>query len=138
MADHIFVDTNPLIYILDYLSPFHAKTNSFFEKCIINDSEFYTSTITDAEFIVKPLMEHQFDKISMYHDFLNNFGFLKCFINEPIASRSAQIRVKYNGIKLADSLQLAAAIESECNIFLTNDKQLRQIEEIKVLLVDDL
>ena len=138
MADHIFVDTNPLIYILDSLSPFHVKTSSFLEKCILNDSEFYTSTITDAEFIVKPLMEQQFNKIAMYHDFLNNFGFLKCFINEPIASRSAQIRVKYNGIKLADSLQLAAAIESDCNLFLTNDKQLKQISEIKILLVEDL
>ena len=138
MANHVFVDTNPLIYILDYLSPFYTKTSSFFEKCIRNNSEFYTSTITDAEFIVKPLMEQQFDKISMYHDFLKNFGFLKCFINEPIASRSAQIRVKYNCIKLADSLQLASAIESGCNLFLTNDKQLKQVEEIKVLFVDDL
>ncbi len=103
-----------------------------------NNSELYTSTITDAEFIVKPLEEKQFNKIALYHGFLNTLEFLKCFINEQIAERSVQIRVKYKNIKLAGSLQLASAIESSCNIFLTNDKQLKQISEIKIQLIDDL
>ena len=77
MADRIFVDTNPLIYILDELNPFYEKTNGFFEEHILSDSEFYTSTITDAEFIVKPLSAQQFDKIALYRSFLNSFSFLK-------------------------------------------------------------
>lgn len=138
MADRIFFDTNPVIYLLDNISPFTSKVRSFLLQAKRNGSELYTSTITDAEFIVKPLSEQQFDKIALYNGFLNNFGFLKCVINEQIAVRSAQIRVKYKGIKLADSLQLAAAIESGCDVLLTNDKQLRQVQEIRVLLVDGL
>ena len=37
-----------------------------------------------------------------------------------------------------DALQLAAAVISGCNAFLTNDKQLRQFMEIKVMTMDDL
>ena len=39
---------------------------------------------------------------------------------------------------ITDALQLASAICSECDMFLTNDKQLRQVEEIQVLLVNEL
>ena len=59
-------------------------------------------------------------------------------ITDTEADKAVQIRAKYKGIKTADSLQLASAIVSECDVFLTNDKQLRQVEEIQVLLVDDL
>ena len=37
-----------------------------------------------------------------------------------------------------DALQLASAIQNHCDVFLTNDKQLKQGEEINVLLVDEL
>lgn len=138
MADKIFFDTNPIIYLLDGTAPFSQKVQNFILDAKKNNSELYTSTITDAEFIVKPLEEKQFNKIALYYGFLNTLGFLKCFINEQIAERSAQIRVKYKSIKLADSLQIASAIESDCNIFLTNDKQLKQISEINIQLIDDL
>ena len=55
-----------------------------------------------------------------------------------MAETAAQIRAKYSGIKAMDALQLASAITSGCDVFLTNDKQLRQVNEIQVLLVDDL
>ena len=138
MTENIFVDTNPLIYILDEFVPFSDKTNSFFEAKILTGAEFYTSTITDAEFIVKPLIEHQFNKIDLYYRFLASCDFSKCVINENVASRSAHIRAKYKNIKLADALQLAAAIEYNCQIFLTNDKRLKQVSEIQVVLVDEL
>ena len=59
-------------------------------------------------------------------------------LTTDVAKFAAQIRAKYSGIKSMDALQLASAIFSGCDVFLTNDKQLRQVEEIPVLLVDDL
>ena len=41
-------------------------------------------------------------------------------------------------IKLPDALQLAAGIECSCDVFLTNDKQLRQVQEANVLYLADL
>ena len=58
--------------------------------------------------------------------------------DEAITKYAAQIRAKYSGIKAMDALQLASAIISGCDVFLTNDKQLRQVAEIPVLLVEDL
>ena len=50
-------------------------------------------------------------------------------IDSDTAFLAAQLRAKYQGIKAMDSLQLASAIQNHCDVFLSNDKQLRQVEE---------
>lgn len=59
-------------------------------------------------------------------------------ISREIAKKAAQIRAEYKGIKAMDALQLAAACLSKCDLFLTNDKQLRRFKEIKCITVDEL
>ena len=68
----------------------------------------YTSTITDTEYFVYPYREKDFVKIIGYKSFLQNAHFLKISVGEDIAEKAAQIRAKYQGIKTADSLQLAS------------------------------
>ncbi len=134
----IFLDTSPLIYYLDGIEPFASKVEKYLlsamdEKCLL-----YTSTITDTEYFVYPYREKNFVKIMGYKAFLQNAHILKISIGEDIAEKAAQIRAEYPGIKTADSLQLAAAIVYDCDVFLTNDKQLRQIQELGIKLVDEL
>ena len=59
-------------------------------------------------------------------------------VDDSISTQAARIRAKYKGIKGMDSLQLATAIVYGCDVFLTNDKQLKQVTELNVLLVDEL
>ncbi len=134
----IFFDTSPLIYYLDGFEPYASKVEKFMLSAMDEKAFLYTSTITDTEYFVYPYREKDFVKIIGYKSFLQNAHFLKISVGEDIAEKAAQIRAKYQGIKTADSLQLASAIVYECDVFLTNDKQLRQVEEISVLLVDDL
>ena len=51
-------------------------------------------------------------------------------LTKEIANFAAQLRAKYFGLKSMDALQLASAIQNKCDIFLTNDKQLKQVTEI--------
>ena len=74
----------------------------------------------------------------MYKNFLLNFDFLKCYINDAIAEQAAKIRAKYKGVKLGDALQLASSIECGCNYFLTNDSRLKQVVEVNVVYLGDL
>lgn len=59
-------------------------------------------------------------------------------ISQEIAKKAAQIRAEYKGFKAMDALQLAVACLKKCDLFLTNDKQLRQFKEIKCITVDEL
>lgn len=44
---------------------------------------------------------------------------------------------EYKDFKTMDCLQLATACIRGCDLFLTNDKQLRQFREIKCIVVDE-
>ena len=54
-----------------------------------------------------------------------------------IARRAAEIRAEYRDFKAMDALQLAAAVHADCDVFLTNDKQLRQFRELKCVTVEE-
>jgi predicted nucleic acid-binding protein len=47
--------------------------------------------------------------------------------------QAAKLRAKYKGLKMPDAIQLATAKYISCKEFITNDKQLKNVEEMKVL-----
>ncbi len=57
-------------------------------------------------------------------------------IDVAMASQAALLRSRYR-IKTPDALQLACAMASGCQAFLTNDLRLRPVKEIPVLVLDD-
>ncbi len=134
----VFLDTNPIIYLLDGIQPYAQKTLAFIKDCISCGGEFYTSTITDAEFLIKPFQKGDMNAVATYREFLAQLDVLKVFINDEIAESAARIRCEYDGIKLADALQIAAAVSCGCDAFLTNDAQLRQIRGLDVLFLSEL
>ena len=58
------------------------------------------------------------------------------YLNESLFFTST--RAKYDFLKAFDAIQLATAIDFGCNKFFTNDRRLKPIQEIDVILVDEL
>lgn len=138
MYKKVFLDTNPIIYLLEDQYPYSIKVKNFLLECMRNNAELYTSTITDVEFMVKPYNENNLSDIEIYKDFLKALNILKCYINESIAEQAAMLRAQYENIKIADALQLAASIDAGCDAFLTNDKQLKIVKNVNVVYLGDL
>ena len=138
MGNRIFFDTNPIIYYLETHTDYSDIVVNFIIKHKALDAEFYTSAITNAEYLYKPFREHRLDLIRLYSEFLSIYNFRVSPITESIALKSAQMRSKYSGLKLPDALQLATSIECQCNAFLTNDEQLSQVVEANVLCLNRL
>lgn len=134
----IYFDTTPLIYFLDDEKPFSDKVASFIFDHQENDDFYLTSTITDAEYLVFPYRTEDTDKIQAYEKFIADFGFQIVEPNRAITKQAAKLRAKYPGIKGMDAIHLATSIYFNCDTFLTNDTQLRQVTEANVVLVDDL
>ena len=59
-------------------------------------------------------------------------------IDSEIAEQGAKIRGKYKNFKAMDALQIATAVVKKCDMFFTNDKQLRQEKEIPCMTVEDM
>lgn len=136
----VFVDTSPFIYYIEENKDnpqYCDKLKGFFVNCYNNDVPMNTSTITIEEFCVMPYRNNEPERIGLFKRFLNSIGVEIISIDEAIADKAAQIRAKYKHFKPMDALQLASACLTGCDIFLTNDKQLKQFEEINVVLIDE-
>ncbi len=51
--------------------------------------------------------------------------------------QSGKLRGKYLALKALDAIQISTAIDIDADVFLTNDHKLKQIKEIKVLILKD-
>lgn len=134
----IYFDTTPLIYFLDDEKPFSDKVATFLFNHQNEDDFYLTSTITDTEYLVFPYRMQDTNKISAFESFLSDFNFQMVEPNRTITKLAAKLRTKYNGLKSMDSLHLATSVYFGCDIFLTNDIQLRQVVEANVVLLEDL
>ncbi len=134
----VFLDTAPLIFLVE-ANPFYIHLVQVVFG-MIDDGQLgaTTSPISLSECLIHPIKQGNLAAIGTFTNLITsgaNTSFV--LIGEKIAHTAAELRAKYN-FKLPDSLQLAAAIESGCESFLTNDHQLRQVSEINVIVIDDL
>ncbi len=133
----VFVDTAPIIYFLDDDVNYGQKSKMIFEDILRNKKIIESSVITCEEYLVYPYQTGNEEKVSAFFDFVNDCNINLNIMTEEIAKKAASIRAEYKGFKSMDAIQLATAYITGCDIFLTNDKQLCQFEEIKCLLIDD-
>ncbi len=136
-----FVDTAPFIYFIEknVNNPkYFDKVKMFFLNGYENNKEFVTSVITMEEYFVFPYRSNDLSYIDMFHRLVATTNMEMVGINQDIAKKAAQIRAEYKGFKAMDAIQLAVACIMGCDLFLTNDKQLRQFKEIKCIMVDEL
>ena len=56
---------------------------------------------------------------------------------KKICLLAAQLRAAYR-LKTPDAIHLATAIDSDCDVFITNNDNLKKVQEIKVLTLTDL
>lgn len=133
-----FIDTNPFIYFLEGADGYYEIVRKFFENAYMGNRQLVTSTITTEEYCVFPYRTNNFQAIQQYEDFLEDMSIVVQDITSSIAKTAARIRAEYKHFKSMDALQLAAAVVSGCDLFITNDKQLKQYKEIKCITMDDL
>ncbi len=136
-----FIDTAPFIYFIekDNRNPqYHEKAKKFFKSGYDSGKKFVTSVITVEEYFVFPYRNKEYSYIDMFHRLVAITDMEIREINQEIAKKAAQIRAEYKGFKAMDALQLAAACISGCDLFLTNDRQLKQFQEMKCLTVEEL
>lgn len=136
-----FVDTAPFIYFIekDENNPqYYEKVKNFFKEGYDGNKRFITSVITMEEYFVFPYRKQEYSFIDMFRKLVATMDMEIMDIDQEIAKKAAQIRAEYKYFRAMDALQLAAACISGCDIFLTNDKQLRQFKELKCITVDEL
>ena len=132
------LDSAPVIYFVEANPEFHARCLPFFAAIDGGQIEAVTSTITLPETLVHPLQTRDTARATAFRNLLlATQGITIIPLTVAIAERTARLRADYN-LKTPDAVQIATALVSGCDAFLTNDDKLKCVREIRVLVVHEL
>lgn len=129
----VFLDTAPLIYFIEGQKGIYYP----FLKEIFKDNSdgkifFLTSTLSLMEVLVQPFRLNRRDLVENYKTILTTSSTMEILsIDSEIAVLASRLRADYN-LKTPDAIQIASSINSGADFFLTNDKELSKVSEIKI------
>ena len=133
----IGLDTAPLIYFMEEGSYFDL-VSLFFETLSEGNLRAVTSTITLLEVLVQPYRYGNRDLAEKYREILLYSDNLLTFpVSNEISDKAAELRAKYK-IRTPDAIQVATALHGEASIYLTNDKNLKKIQEIDIITLFEI
>lgn len=133
----VFIDTAPLIYFIEDKNLYRKILTEFMAHVEAGDVILVSSTLTLMEVLVQPLRMNRHDIVKGYEEIMTRSQSLQLVEFDIFGARkAAEIRAKYN-FKTPDAIQIAIALLSKADIFLTNDKKL-VISEIQSITLDEL
>jgi predicted nucleic acid-binding protein len=134
----VFIDTAPIIYYIQAHPEFGPLAREVVMAFQSGDLIAYSSVLTLAEVLTKPIGINDQTLARKFADFLKHTKHLTLIeISEGIAETAGNLRGRYSFLKTIDALQAAAALDVGADAFLTNDAKLRQIKELRVILLKD-
>lgn len=134
----IYLDTAPFIYYLEKNTIFYDKARNLFMECYKNNLYLVTSFVTYEEYCVFPFSKNDFQAVNNFSKFVAGMNIHSVPVDERVALNAASLRAKYKNLKALDALHLATSLNMNCDIFITNDKQLLQVTEANPVLFENL
>jgi uncharacterized protein len=127
----VFLDANPVIYLMEQSANFGPKTKARVNALLANGERLAVSDLVRMECQVGPLKANDQLLLAQYVTFFKSPDVSVLTVSPVICDRAARSRAQY-GFKPLDSLHLAAAVEHRCTLFLTGDAQLKRFPDIPV------
>ena len=134
----VFIDTAPIIYYIEAHQLFGPMMKEVVGILEARGIKTLSSVVTITEVLPRPVKAGRKDLVEKFVSFLRYSGSLELVeISSGIAERAGKLRGKYEFLRTLDALQLSAALEWGAEAFLTNDKKLKQIRELKTICLRD-
>jgi predicted nucleic acid-binding protein len=134
----LFLDTAPVIYYLEKHPRYAPIVRYIFDRIDDGSVSAVASPVTLAECLVAP---YRLGLTELQRDFseliVNGRHTVFAVIDHECAHRAAELRARYN-LTLPDALQIALALNTGCDAFLTNDSALQRVTELRVLVVGQM
>ena len=133
----ICIDTAPFIYFIEKDPKYLDILRPIFAEIDAGKIDALTSTITLLEVLVLPFktknesLAEKYREILLYAEGLTTFE-----IFHEVSELSSKLRAKYS-IRTPDAIQIAVGIIYGADTFLTNDSDLKKVNDIKVLILED-
>jgi predicted nucleic acid-binding protein len=131
----VFLDTAPMIYLVEGAENRRKAVHDQLLAWTNQGASFGTSALTLMEMLIHPKKKNDVLMQGRYLSLLSEFvaGHILP-IDETIADKAAEFRARI-GLKTPDVLQLACAVVNGYDTFYTNDRRLRRVGQIEIVLV---
>jgi predicted nucleic acid-binding protein len=127
----VFLDANILIYHLEANPDLGARASARLEALHVAGDQVVVSDLIRLECRVGPLKSGDASLLARYDGFFSLPGVEVVALTAAVCDRAAAIRATH-GFRTPDALNLAAAVDSGCGLFLTHDARLGRFPELKV------
>lgn len=132
----IYFDTNVFIYLIENNPFYQEKVERLITSLDELGCDIITSELTLAECLVKPFADNDVRSQTIYRDSIKTSEFLTVkAVSKPILVEAARLRSVLKN-KLPDSIHLATAMETHCDVFVGNDKKIKVEEGMELIILD--
>lgn len=132
----LFIDTAPIIYHVEGHATYQPLTDVVFQKLAQGELQAATSPVTLAECLVHPYRSGDSVLIQQFRNVITRGTNTRYVGVDVVAEQASELRARHN-LTLTDAFQVAAALASGCDAFLTNDTGLKRLPSLSVLVLDD-
>ena len=131
------LDTSVFIYHFEDHPRYRDLTGWILRTISQGKCHAVVSELTLLELLVRPLKLERQDVADEYEALLSHFPNLELVpLSRRIVLHAATLRARY-GLRTPDALILATAILQGATLVITNDRQWKRVQEIKVACLDD-
>ena len=127
----LYLDAAPVIYAVEQVVPFFPVVDA---RLSTSGTVRVASDLTRMECRVKPVREGNANLLKDYDDFFAYAVVEIVALSREVMDRATEIRALY-GFKTPDAVHLAAAVVTNCDVFLTNDHRLDRFPDISIEVV---
>ena len=135
-SKRVYLDTAPIIYFLENSEKYGDAVMGFFE--VHDDYNYVTSVVSLAEYLTGAMKVGDGKAVESFDEFVKAYEIEVLDIDSAISIAAARIRSRFTSFRFADAIQLAAAEISDCDVFLSNDFQLKQFDGIDCVMVEEI
>ena len=133
----VYFDTNAIIYFIEQSPPLYSVVLKIFKLIGSDDISALTSEFTLIEILLKPMRERQVALIQNIKDLLLDREFFTLTATcESLFIKAAETGAEH-GLRPADAIQLASALENHCHYFVTNDARFKSVGGLEVVFLSD-
>jgi len=134
----VFIDTAPIIYYIEAHPRYGPLVSHIVAALQSGRLTAFSSVITLVEVLPKPIEAGNEALAKQFSDFLTdreNISMME--ITSGIAQSAGSFRGRYSFLRTMDAIQIAASLEAEADLFITNDSKLKRISEIRVVVLKE-
>ncbi len=125
----IYMDSTVTIYLVEQVLPYLPLVEAHINA---PGATLAVSDLTRLECRVHPLMHNDPPRLAQFDAFFATVQVVD--LSSAVFDLATTIRATYR-FETADSIHIAAAVEARCDVFLTNDKDLKRFTGIAVEVI---